>query len=349
MPETQSNVSLDDTEATTQLAIVMRSPRVAPGLLTREAWRAVELADQVWCMDPTSPEIAPLLTETAAVSMTPAPGATMAEIATTLLHAAAAHRVLWIGSLDGDPGLTDALAAELSRVALAGPPPAVEVVVGSHDMPGARLLDVVTVMDQLRSPGGCPWDAEQTHESLVRHLLEEAYEAAEALESGDREHIREELGDVLLQVAFHARIATEDEHDPFDIDDVAAGIVAKLIRRHPHIFTAPGVEVAQPPADGADVQQQWDQLKAAERQGKGPFAGIPHALPALARAQKILDRAHRLPAEQLPAHWNDSTGDEAGDALVRAVRRCRELGVDAESVLRQAIRVIEGRFSGGVS
>ena len=106
---------------------------------------------------------------------------------------------------------------------------------GSYDLPGARLLDLVTVMDRLRSPGGCPWDQEQTHRSLATYLLEETYETLEAIEA-DPAHLREELGDLLLQIVFHARIAEEDQVDAWSIDDVAAGIVDKLIRRHPHVF-----------------------------------------------------------------------------------------------------------------
>jgi NTP pyrophosphatase (non-canonical NTP hydrolase) len=114
---------------------------------------------------------------------------------------------------------------------------------------GAALLDLVAVMDRLRSPGGCPWDAEQTHASLVPYLVEETYEAVEAIESGERDHMAEELGDVLLQVVFHARVAQEDEVAPFDIDDVAAGIAAKLRRRHPHVFGDVVADTPERPRD----------------------------------------------------------------------------------------------------
>ncbi len=137
---------------------------------------------------------------------------------------------------------------------------------GSYDLPGARLLDLVAVMDRLRSPGGCPWDRQQTHQSLVKYLLEEAYETVETIEDGDfdvpgegRDALREELGDVLLQVAFHSRIAQEHAEDPFGIDDVAQGIVSKLINRHPHVFG--GVEANT----AAEVEANWDQIKAAEK------------------------------------------------------------------------------------
>ena len=120
------------------------------------------------------------------------------------------------------------------------------------------LRELVRVMDRLRSPGGCAWDAQQTHESLVPYALEEAYELAEAIETADRPGLREELGDLLLQVVFHARIATEHPTDPFDVDDVAADLVAKLVRRHPHVFE-------EAPLEG-DAHVQWDRLKNAEKQ-----------------------------------------------------------------------------------
>jgi XTP/dITP diphosphohydrolase len=135
----------------------------------------------------------------------------------------------------------------------------VRVVDGTPQLRGLGLLDVVAVMDRLRSPGGCPWDAAQTHESLRPYLLEEAHEAAEAIDSGDRDHLAEELGDVLLQVAFNARIGQEDPSHPFDIDEVAAGLVAKLVRRHPHVF---GDAVAETPED---VAANWERIKAAEK------------------------------------------------------------------------------------
>ena len=118
---------------------------------------------------------------------------------------------------------------------------------------------MVEVMDALRSPGGCPWDAEQTHASLAPYAVEEAFELAEAIENGDRSHVREELGDLLLQVVFHARIAQEDAAEPYDLDDVAHGIAAKMRRRHPHVF---GDGEASTPAE---VEARWDELKAAEK------------------------------------------------------------------------------------
>src|SRR5690606_169386 len=146
---------------------------------------------------------------------------------------------------------------------------------------GAALLEAVAVMDRLRSPGGCPWDAEQTHASLAPYAIEEAHEVAEAAESGSPEGLREELGDLLLQVLFHARIAAEHP-DGFDIDDVARALVDKLTYRHPHVFADDGG--ASPSA--AQVTENWEVLKAAEQQRDSALDGIPVSLPALARAQK---------------------------------------------------------------
>jgi XTP/dITP diphosphohydrolase len=202
--------------------------------------------------------------------------------------------VVWCGSADGDPGLADAVAAEVSRLEV---PPEVEVVVGSWDVQGGRLLDVVAAMDRLRSPGGCPWDAEQTHESLAPYLVEEAHEVLHAIEAGDRSHLAEELGDVLLQVVFHSRVAEEDADEPFDVDTVAGLLVDKLVRRHPHVF-----------ADGdastpAEVEREWERIKAEERAGAGGAAadgpgedllhGIPDSLPHELAAAKVLARVRR--------------------------------------------------------
>ncbi|MBK5249611.1 MAG: hypothetical protein JJE50_09290, partial [Actinomycetales bacterium] len=151
--------------------------------------------------------------------------------------------------------------------------------------PGAALLDAVAVMDRLRSPGGCPWDAEQTHASLARYAIEEAHEVAEAAESGDARALLEELGDLLLQVLFHARVAQEaDDGAAFDIDDVARALVTKLTARHPHVFAArhPHVFAAdgggEPPAEpltAAEVNVRWDAIKAAEKGRRSVLDGVP--------------------------------------------------------------------------
>jgi XTP/dITP diphosphohydrolase len=199
------------------------------------------------------------------------------------------------------------------------------------------LSELVAVMDRLRSPGGCPWDARQTHRSLAEYLLEEAYETVEAIESGDRDDLREELGDLLLQVVFHARIAQEDADDPWGIDEVARGIVAKLVRRHPHVFTDDGGAVTT--AD--DVESRWHALKAQEKGRASVTEGIPEALPALLRASKVLARSEHLgiPLPEAPDLEADIEDEEAlGDLLLVLVAAGRARGWDAEAALRDAVR-----------
>jgi XTP/dITP diphosphohydrolase len=201
---------------------------------------------------------------------------------------------------------------------------------------GERLLELVAVQDRLRSPGGCPWDAAQTHQSLVPYLLEETYECVEAIETRDRAHLREELGDLLMQVVFHARIAAEDRTDPWSIDDVAGDIADKLVRRHPHVFG--DVEANTP----AEVEANWEQLKAAEKGRTSIVDGIPVAQPALALADALWRRAERagVPAELLPR------GDDIGAQLFRLVADARAAGVDPEAALRAAARDFRDRVLG---
>jgi XTP/dITP diphosphohydrolase len=203
-------------------------------------------------------------------------------------------------------------------------------------VPGARLLDVVAVMDRLRSPGGCPWDAQQTHSSLMPYLLEEAYETYEALEHEDLDHLREELGDLLLQIVFHARIASETG---WGIDDVAGDLVDKLVRRHPHVF-------AGAPAD--DLEGSWEALKAAEKGRVSVTEGIPLGQPALSLAAKLQRRAGKLGAA-VPAGTTvaDGTGREAalGAELWDVVLRCTQEGVDPEVALRSVARRFRDRLA----
>jgi XTP/dITP diphosphohydrolase len=221
-------------------------------------------------------------------------------------------------------------------------PPGARLLHGSADLPGAHLLDLVATMDRLRVE--CPWDSRQTHASLAPHLLEEPYEALEALESGDDQAFCEELGDVLLQVVFHARVAAE-RADGYTIDDVADGIVAKLVRRHPHVF-------ADVTVSGADeVYRNWDEIKReekkerAERAGVSAVAdGVPSALddvpfgqPALALAAQLQRRATRAGVPAQLAQLCDDPDDSGGE-LFRLVARLREAGRDPEMDLRAAAR-----------
>lgn len=174
-----------------------------------------------------------------------------------------------------------------------------------------ELKRLAEVMDRLRSPGGCPWDAEQTHESLLKYLLEESYEYIEAVESGDRAAIKEELGDLLLQVYFHSRIAEEDKSAPFSINDVAASVTEKLINRHPHVF---GDVVAN---TSEEVKQNWDQIKNAEKGRTSPIDGVPLGQPALQLAAKLLHRAEKnklaRPNTDLPKSILDNSKDLESD------------------------------------
>ena len=211
---------------------------------------------------------------------------------------------------------------------------------------GTSLLDAAAVMDRLRSPGGCPWDAEQTHESLLPYLVEECYELYQAIEDGDGVAVREELGDVLLQVLFHARVASEaerargaDRPEPkrsasFDIDDVAADLVAKLVGRHPHVFAGSDIR-ARERIDTAERQEhRWEELKRAEKQRDSSVDGVPLGQPAVALAAKLTSRTARagLPADLLP------DGPGLGERLFADAARAKLAGEDPEAALRSAAR-----------
>ena len=194
---------------------------------------------------------------------------------------------------------------------------------------------LVQVMDQLRSPGGCPWDAEQTHESLARYLLEETYEALEAMDQGDLGSLREELGDLLLQVVFHARIAQES--DPtFSLDAIAQGVVDKLVRRHPHVFTDLVV------TSNEELEANWAKIKEEEKQRESVTDGVPQAMPALQLATQLIYRARKSGVVAGDSKVKESLRDVIGEVnqeqiaalLVATVELAREADIDAESVLR---------------
>lgn len=189
---------------------------------------------------------------------------------------------------------------------------------------------LIQVMDTLRSPGGCPWDAEQTHESLLRYALEETYELVDAIENGTRADLREELGDVLLQVVFHARVAQEHPEDPFTVDDVARDVAEKLMVRHPHVFgdDAPGT--------AEDVHARWERIKKETKQRASVFDGVPLEQGALARAQKIVSRAQRAGLD-----GPEPAGEDVGEQLLALAARAQAAGIDAEAALRAATRRFE--------
>jgi XTP/dITP diphosphohydrolase len=197
-----------------------------------------------------------------------------------------------------------------------------------------ETVRLVEVMEVLRRR--CPWDAEQTHRSLVQYLLEEASETVEAIESGDDGHLREELGDLLLQVVFHAEIA-----DAFDLEDVARGIADKLVSRHPHVFAPVG---GSGKADDvpADLHHTWEQRKAVEKGRTSALQGIPEQMSALARAHKIVSRSRsrRVPVELAE---EPVTAEQVGEQVLTLVARAHASGVDPEQAVRDAVRALESR------
>ena len=222
---------------------------------------------------------------------------------------------------------------------------------------------LVRTMWRLRQPDGCPWDREQTHRSITKNMVEEAYEAVEAIEANDREHLIEELGDVLEQVVLHAQIAADD--GAFTIDDVIHGLNEKLVRRHPHVF---GEHAAA--GDGGEVQDIWDDVKAAERAAQGEkdapqglLDSVPRSLPALMQAQKISKRAAKAGFEwetvadiwdkvaeeraefEREAPGSDARALEFGDLLFALVNVARREGIDAEEALAASNRKFRARWS----
>ncbi|WP_242492374.1 MazG family protein [Agromyces binzhouensis] len=194
------------------------------------------------------------------------------------------------------------------------------------------------MVGRLRGPGGCPWDAEQTHESLVQYLVEECWELIDAIESGSREEMIEELGDVLYQVLFHADLAAHTPGEDYDIDDVARHMTAKMVARHPHVFGDREAETA------ADVVAFWDDLKASEKPHRtSVLDGVPQGMPALALAQKLLGRAEKVGVSRMPTDPASapSTEAELGDTLLALVASARAQGLDAERALRGAIRSMQ--------
>jgi XTP/dITP diphosphohydrolase len=314
------------------LIVLVTSPRVAPGLLSWPAWQALRSASSV-LVSTGHPQL-PALDE-AGIGYRVVADADVESLAVD-------GAVVWLPEPGAEPALP--LGAQLLH--------------GSADLPGARFLDLVATMDRLRVE--CPWDARQTHASLAQHLLEEPYEALEALESGDEQAFCEELGDVLLQVVFHARIAAErDDGTSFTVDDVADGIVAKLVRRHPHVFADVTVSGAE------DVKRNWDEIKREEKRAlalrrggaadgsEAPSAldGVPFGQPALALAAQLQRRAARagVPEElaRLSGHAESAdpggaesaeSGEDIGRELFRLVVKAREAGCDPEMELRAAAR-----------
>ncbi len=228
------------------MRIVVLSPRVAPGILTLATWDALRDATSVIATE-DDPHVHAIR-------------ASGIDVEISRSQPTYADNLVWIAPA-GDAEWARTVADDLMSDEAVG---AVEVIFGSYDVPGGSLIDLVDVMDRLRRE--CPWTAQQTHASLAPYVLEEAQETFETLESGDSEHLREELGDLLMQVVFHARIAAESEG--WDIDDVTAGITAKLVRRNPHVF-APGT-LDHVPTTADEIDAQWQRIKQQERAGVIP-------------------------------------------------------------------------------
>jgi XTP/dITP diphosphohydrolase len=317
------------------LTVLLTSPRVTPGLLSWQAWSALREASLVLAPAGGHPLIAPLAlagVRTAAAGLDES--ADSAALAAWLSAAAESEAVVWLAPAgeQPEPTLLDGLTVPF------------QVLDGAPDLPGAHLLDLVGIMDRLRV--SCPWDREQTHQSLLRYLLEEAYEAAETIEEGNLAALREEIGDVMFQAFFHARIAAERPaaEGGFTIDDVADTLAAKLIRRHPHVFAS--VEAAT----AADVNANWEEIKAAERAEKTLAAGadaaalpsvldgVPFGQPALSLAAQLQRRAARAGITVPAVEAGSSAAAAIGDALMALVSRAREAGLDPELELRAAAR-----------
>lgn len=311
------NETTPPADAPGRVILLTTSHRVAPGLLSWPAWQALHAADEVLCADASHPQL-PYLREAGVCVDETSP------TAQELVDACAGGRtVLVVATAEGDQALTDGLArlAGSGRVSM----PDLELLPASYDLPGARLLDLVQVMDQIRDE--CPWSSQQTHKGLAKYAIEEAYELVEAIEEGDREELREELGDVLLQVVFHARIAEEDAESPFSVDDVAGTIVEKLIHRHPHVF---GDDSADTPED---VKAHWLRTKAEEKQRSSVTEGIPLGQPGLALAAKLASRVRTAGLDVTAP-----SGEGPGYELLALALQAESQGIDPEAALRAAAR-----------
>jgi uncharacterized protein YabN with tetrapyrrole methylase and pyrophosphatase domain len=338
----------------------------APDLLTLEAWQALSRGPVL--IAPGEPlgerlreagvvveelsEAAPELLRTPAAPDRAVAGGSLRLLAHVHGHTevpqgarAAADRIAERARRDGEAVFvvpSEIVTRAVMERALAGDVE-VEVVIGRVPR-GHRLLELVRVMAQLRGPQGCPWDREQTHQTLVRYLIDETYELLEAVERGTPEDIKEELGDLLLQVVFHAQMATDD--GTFDIDDVADALVRKLVTRHPHVFGEIDVAGAE------EVVENWDEIKRHEKGRASVVEGVPESLPALAYAQKLQRRSGGDPPDPAGALRDSMAAlgekpDEAalGEALFALTSLARKHGLDAETALRRAAKDFRERLT----
>jgi XTP/dITP diphosphohydrolase len=214
--------------------------------------------------------------------------------------------------------------------------------------PHPELDQLIAVLEQLRAPNACAWDAEQTHQSLVRYLVEETYELIDAIESGSRDELIEELGDVLYQVIFHSDIAAHTPGEEFTLEDVAAHMTAKMVGRHPHVYGQLADELARAGtrATASDVNARWDEIKKIEKPSRtSVLDGVPQGMPALALADKLLGKADRLgmSAPTMPnlAAFGAESESELGDQLLAIVSLARRRSLDPERALRGALRTLQ--------
>lgn len=281
------------------MRLLVLSPRVAPGLLSREAWRLLDDAPNVYVHEADRPHARALTAAGLDAEVDPGPP--------------------WY-----EPGsvwvTTDHTWARSAIETLRDEAPEADIalVPGSFDVTGARMIDLVRVMDRLRVE--CPWTSRQTHESLAHYVIEEAHEVVEAIESGASSDLREELGDLLMQVVFHARIAAEGEG--WSVDDVARDITEKLIYRSPHVFADGDATTAE------DVDAAWQALKADEKQRTSVWEGIAPTLPALATAAKVMRRLGHPAVD----------GDTLGERFLALVSEAEAAGLDPEGIVRRALR-----------
>ncbi|MER5700797.1 nucleoside triphosphate pyrophosphohydrolase [Micromonospora sp. NPDC002296] len=308
---------------TARIVLLVTSPRLPVGLLTAAAWDVVR----------GNPVLAGAESELTAAVRAAGGAVTVPDGPATqaLLDAAAAHgAVVWLAGPVGDETLARELGLRLAREpGLAE----LELMYGSWDPPGARLLDAVEVMDRLASPGGDPWKRAQTHRSLAGFLIEECYEAYDAIGDDDTDALREELGDVLLQVLLHARLAEElPEGERWNVDDVAGGLVDKMVRRNPHVFAGDRAVTLD------EITANWERIKREEKARDSVLDGIAPSLPALALAGKILERAARAGLTVPPPPADSQVDPEAqlGASLLATAAAAREAGLDSEAALRRA-------------
>jgi XTP/dITP diphosphohydrolase len=298
-----------------RIVLLVTSPRLPAGLLTAAAWDVVR-AHPVFAGADSEQAAALRVVGVPVTVIEPDPERVVAALGD---HEA----VVWLSGPAGDQDFARQLGMRLARQPDLAE---LELMYGSWDPPGARLLDAVAVMDRLASPGGDPWKRAQSHRSLAPYLLEESYEAYDAIEAGDLDALREELGDVLLQVVLHARLAEElPDGEGWSVDDVAGGLVDKMVRRNPHVFAGESV------AGIEEIIDNWERIKRAEKSRDSALDGIALSQPALALAAKIVQRAERAGLRvPLPQDL------DLGASLLRQVAEARAAGVDAEAALRRA-------------